>query len=78
MNGELKGFEYDSKKKGQRVYSGVYGDGTIIKVEREKGRNKKMMVDGKMISVPNPLLTIKFDHHADEICQYDSDVGELL
>lgn len=77
MKGELKGFEYKPKKKGDRVYSGAYGNGTVLSVDSKIGRQKHLFVDGKRISVPDPMLIIQFDQYPDPIEKFDSDVGEL-
>ena len=38
MKNESKDFTYQYKAKGNRVYSGAYGNGTVVKIIRERDR----------------------------------------
>ena len=77
MKNEDKEFNFSPKKKGDRVYSGAYGDGTVIGVDDRRGRTRSIYLDKKRVSLPDPILVINFDHHQEHIEQYDSDVGSL-
>jgi len=78
MRGEKKFFRYRNKTLTNRVYSGAYGNGTVIDINKQhKGRKKIIWVDGKRITVPDPIIVIQFDRFKDPINQFDSDVGFL-
>jgi len=77
MKNESKEFEFKPKATGDRIYSGMYGDGTVVAVYPKKGRKRHIHLDGMKTELPDPTLEIKFDHHRDNILQYDTDVGLL-
>ena len=74
----MKDFKFTPKTKGNRVYHGHYGDGTVITVHQNRGRTRRIYIDKKPIDLPDPLLKIKFDRHQDPVEQFDSDVGLLV